>query len=135
MRVIKLGKGEFKTLEKVQDYFQRELYDREPAGKFWLPTKKTIDKDELLLISYEKIVRFTAIAKTGISSNNDEEAGKYPYYFVIDMSSIQSANFRLEQVENYLKGVYDKSIAPVQSWSNIPESSKAIELWESLRNK
>ena len=31
MRVIKLGKGEFKTLEKVQDYFQRELYDREPA--------------------------------------------------------------------------------------------------------
>jgi len=87
------------------------------------------------MISYEKIVRFTAIAKSGISDNNDEEAGNYPFYFVIDMPSVQSANFSLEEVEDYLKDDYGKSIASVQSWSKIPDSSKAIELWESLRKK
>ena len=40
MRIIKLGKGEFKTLDKVQGYFQSVLYERNPEGKFLLPTKK-----------------------------------------------------------------------------------------------
>jgi hypothetical protein len=135
MRIIKLGKGEFKNRDEVENYFQSVLYERNPEGKFWLPTKKMIDKDEFLMFSYEKIVRFTAIAKTGLLENNDDRADDYPYCFVIDMSSLQSANISLEQVEDELKDVYGKSIASVQTWSKIPDSSKAIELWESLRKK
>jgi hypothetical protein len=135
MRIIKLGKGEFKNRGEVENYFQSVLYERNPEGKFWLPNKKLIEKDELLMFSFEKIVRFTAIAKTGLLENDDDGADNYPYCFVIDMPSLQSTNISLEQVEDELKNVYGKSIASVQTWSKIPNSSKAIALWESLRKK
>lgn len=135
MRIIKLGKKEFRTFDEVQKYFQVDLYNRKPVGQFRLLNKKLINKDDLLLFSYEKVVQFTAVAKTRMLENNDELAGEYPYYFVIDMSTVQKAEISLEKVEEYLKGVYDKSIATIQAWPNIPDSPTANALWESLRRK
>lgn len=137
MRILKLSvQKEFHTLHELRDYFQRELYARDPEGKFLVPSKKLIEKNELLMFSYKKIVRYTAIAKTGILPNHDELAKKYPYYFLIDMSSLEDAKYTisLEQVEDLLKDVYGKSIATGQTWSKIPDLPTTIELWESLRN-
>jgi hypothetical protein len=135
MRIIKLSKDEFNTLDDVLNFFQSELYDRKPEGQFRLPSNKLIEKDELLLFSYEKIVRFTGISKTEVLENNDEFSADYPYYFAIDMSSVQSAEMSLEQVEDFLKNVYDKAIVSARAWSKIPDSPTANELWDSLRKK
>ena len=141
MRIIKLGKEEFKTLDEVVDFFENRLNDdndRNLKGKFRLPSKKVkkiIAKDEFLLFSYEKIVRYTAIAKTETLENDDEHSTDYPYYFVIDMSTVEPAERSLEKIEDFLQDVYGKSIASGQSWSKIPDSPKTNKLWESLRKK
>ncbi len=135
MRIIKLSKDEFGDLDEVLDFFQRDLYNRNPEGQFRLPNNKTIEKDELLLFSYQKVVRFTAIAKEGVSENHDKLSVDYPYHFIIDMETLESAEMSLEKVEEFLQGVYDKSIASARSWSKIPDSPTANELWDLLRKK
>lgn len=135
MRIIKLSKDEFENLEEVFDFFQRKLYYRNPEGQFRLPSSKTIQKDEMLLFSYEKVVRFTAIAKEGVSENHDELSVDYPYHFIIDMDTLESAKMSLEKVEAFVRGVYDKSIAGARSWSKIPDSPTTNELWDMLRKK
>jgi len=68
MRIIKLGKGEFKTLEDVKDYFGRKLYERKPEGKFRLPRTKIgadgLEIGEPILFSYQTVICFTARAKS-----------------------------------------------------------------------
>ena len=135
MRIIKLSKDEFEDLDKVNDYFQHKLYDRILVGQFRLPSKKTIEKGELLLFSYEKIVRFTAIAKEGVSENHDEFSDEYPYYFIIDMETLEVAEMSFEQIEDFLRDIYDKSIASARAWSKIPDSPTTNELWDLLRKK
>jgi len=141
MRIIKLGTGEFPTFDKVEDYFYVKLLkeERDPKGKFRLPngnliSEKGLSVNEPILFSYKKVVCFTATAKTGRLDNHDKHAEEYPYYFVIDMSSLQSANISLEEVEDSLRDVLDgKSLVSARSWIKIEDSSKTDELWESIR--
>ena len=140
MRIIKLGTGEFETFDEVEDYFYVTLLteERNPKGKFRLPNGNLISENglsigERILFSYNKVVCFTAVAKTGRLDNNDKYAGKYPYYFVIDMPSVQPANISLEKVEDSLRDVLDgKSIVSARSWIKISDSS-TDEFWESIR--
>lgn len=140
MRIIKLGTEEFGTFDEVENYFYVTLLmeERNPKGKFRLPNGNLISENglsvgERILFSYKKIVCFTAVAKAGRLDNNDEYAGKYPYYFVVDMSSVQPTNISLEKVEDSLRDVLDgKSIVSARSWVKIPDSS-TDELWESIR--
>ncbi len=138
MRIIKLGKGEFKTLGEVKEFFEGELLQREPKGKFRL-RKLSIAEDKLnigepILFSYQTIVCFSARTKTGRLINYDKQANKYPYYFVVDMDTLQPSNIRLKIVEERLRDeLGGKHLVKTQRWPALTDTPATNELWESLR--
>jgi len=67
-------------------------------------------------------------------NNTDEYANKFPYYFVVDMATIQPANRSLQEIENKLKAeLGNKNLVHSQAWPRLDDTISTTELWDNLR--
>jgi hypothetical protein len=138
MRIIKLSPAEFPTFKYVQDFFLKELPGRTPPGKFRIPpghiAKEKFDEDESLIFTYQSRVRFKARSQSRLKDNEDNEAKKYPYYFVIDLETLQSADTPLRDTEQKYREISGQDVNwEGQGWNVRPESKHTSALWNWVR--
>ncbi len=139
MRIIKLGTVEFPSIEDVRRYFENDLPRKEPPGKFRIPQnligKNGLKKGEKLLFSYRGTICYLAMANSGRINNTDKRQKKYPYFFLIDIDTLQNTRISLLELENQLKLNPPKSIVRSRSWPKIQDNVRSDTLWDSLYNK
>ena len=89
MRLVKLSTAEFKDIDAVDAFFDEDLPQREPPGKFSFPAgwiaADGLDESELLLFSFRGRVVRIARAGSGRLQNTDAARDRYPYYCVVEM--------------------------------------------------
>jgi hypothetical protein len=139
MRIVKLSKGEFGTLDDVRRFFFGELRRRTPPGKFRVThgriAEGALKPGEPLVFTYDKRVVFTARAGSGLEPNDDQECAKYPSYFAVDLDSLREADTVLRDVQlryNETSGAC-VTIAGSQGWNDLPDSAHTEDLWAWLR--
>ncbi len=142
-----------KNREMVDDYFINYLPGRN--GECFYVPKGFISKDnfaagENLVFSYKTEIVYLASAKSGILDTDfsERDENSFPYYFLVDISSITPASGSLSDLESELEKIgvlynvgKDGSKVPKkitsQGWASvsIPEKlkNKEIEILESLK--
>lgn len=96
IRVFPLSKTkepkEFGTIEKVYNFFLKELPSRTPSGKFYIPTEKShFEKNSLILFQYaekkneEKIIGHSILLSDGCVLDNG--CPGYIGYYRLDIKS------------------------------------------------
>ena len=87
MRIIKLSTEEFETFEDVVHFFEEDLPQRKPPGKFLLPpgwiAEDGLQCGETLLFTHLATVCYSARAGSVRLENTDEYGDDYPYYFKV----------------------------------------------------
>ncbi len=141
MRIVKLSQTEpigFATLDKVQSFFQDEIWRRMPPGKFHV-TPGRIAQDELapgepVVFTYHGRVVFTARAASGLVPNDDHERQRFPSYFVVDRATLRDADEELHNVEQWYNAATgeDKNLVATQGWNKLPDSPHTEEVWARL---
>ncbi|MDM8524774.1 hypothetical protein QUF80_15505 [Desulfococcaceae bacterium HSG8] len=139
MRIIKLSKEEFPSLNKVKEFFYEYLPSTTPVGKFMLTkrriAKKGLEQGEKILFSYDSTIRYIAQTASTVLRNEDEKyREKYPSFFLVDLDTLHQAEFSLYEFEKKLheKTSETKSIVRSQGWPTIPDSQFTEEFWDSL---
>ena len=135
MRIIKLGTGEFSDFEQVEDFFMNDLPHRNPPGKFLLPSpligKTGLDKGEKLLFAYKGMIHFSAVAASGRMDNQDKSTNGYPFYFLVDLSSLTTVKISLKEIENILsQNNVTMSIVKSRSWPVVKDQAAADLIWK-----
>ena len=139
MRVIKLSPEDmsFPDRSSVYRYFEKDLPERKPPGKFKVTLRK-IAKDGLapgepLIFSYQAEITHIARASSGRIDNEEGDIDRYPFYFIIDLDSVCLAHGCLAEFETALTNarIY-KNIVSAQSWPRVVDTFATIEIWESL---
>jgi hypothetical protein len=134
MRVIKLSPNdvEMQTRENVDLYFQTLLKERIPAGQFFL-TKGRISKNgikpgESLVFTYLGEIVYLARSASTRMETEGSHAYQYPYYFCIDVDSINSAHGKLSALEDALRlgGLIDRNLVKSQGWPIVKETDISI---------
>lgn len=139
MRLVKLSTAEFESIDKVDKFFDHDLRQREPHGRFLFPrgwiAEDGLAKSELLLFSFLGRVVRVARAKSGRLRNTDVQRGRYPYYFVVDMETVQKGfPFTVTDLEEALRresGV-TKSVAASRGWVRLPDTDTATHVVRRL---
>lgn len=138
MRLVKLSTAEFKDSDEVDDFFDDDLPEREPPGKFLFPAgwiaADGLDESELLLFSFLGRVVRIARAGSGRLQNTDVDRARYPNYFVVDMKSVREVDFSVIDLEEAMRrecGVA-KSIAASQGWVRLPDTEAAARVVRRL---
>jgi len=140
MRIIKLGTSEFSNFEEIEFFFSDDLPNRKPSGKFLIPSpligKSGIETGEQLLFSFKGIIYFAALSASQRMDNQDKNADKYPYYFLIDLKSLKRINISLIEIEEILLQ-HDKamSIVKSRSWPKITDISVVKLIWQLTNNR
>ena len=138
MRIIKLNISEIPD-ENINSFFNKVLPERN--GEFRI-TKGRIHKDkfsanEKLVFSYKGKICYTAKSLSKIQKNTDNTLNKkYPYYFVIDTSTIKPIDMDIHLFEKeYHNFSHDtKSIARTQGWPYIKDDKIENLLWKKLND-
>ena len=97
IRVFPLSKKSepkaFGTIQKVYDFFRKDLPARNPPGQFYIPTEKTVcEKHSLILFQYaekkdeEKIIGHSILLSHGCIPDNHRTG--YIGYYLLDIDSI-----------------------------------------------
>jgi 5-methylcytosine-specific restriction endonuclease McrA len=146
MRIIKLSQEDpdMKTREMVDDFFINYLPGED--GERFSIKKGLISKDnfspgERLVFSYNTEIVYVAYSKSGILNKEPGEphASTYPYYFLVEPSSIVAAAGRLSVLEAELAKLGIKKRITVQGWPHIvfPKDLEGHEdrIFNSLRQK
>jgi len=138
MRIVKLSEKIFPELEDVMEFFKNSLPNWNPPGKFRI-TDGRIARDGLqpgeeVLFSYSGIIRYIARSATGCRKNEDEYQSEYPFYFLVEMNTLQSIEISLRDVEQryHHETGETKSLVQTQGWPKIENRIFANNLWESL---
>jgi hypothetical protein len=141
MRIIKLSSKDisFPTRASVATYFEVELPNSSPVGQF-LFTKGRIRKDgiddgEPIIFSYQSQIAYIAKASSGRVANLGGERQTYPFYFLVDTSTIAPAQGNLADVETKLGGLgIHKNIVRTRGWPQIPDSDEVNRIWNGLKS-
>ena len=132
MRVVKLSKDEFSTIQRVQDFFSKEIPRREPPGKFrvpkgWIAPKK-FSESERLLFQYDAIIIKSSTSKSKLMENL-QDPDKYPVYFAINLNKIKEHCVSIYEMNSRfgskIKG---------QAWNIIPDPP-ASDIWDFLQGE
>ena len=138
MRIIKLSSSEFTDLERVSSFFDHDLRAREPEGKFRFPegwiAEDGLKPGERVLFSYDTVICYAGWSLTGRSLNQDEDRADYPYFFKLDMATLQTAAIPLQQLEDLLqsKGLHDGRLVRSQGWPIIEDRDEVEVLINAL---
>ena len=140
MRIIKLGTREFSNLEQVENFFEDKLSHRSPPGTFWVPSpligKDGLNKGEKLLFAYKGMIYFSALAASERMDNQDKGTSRYPFYFLIDLSSLKRVRISLIEIEEILsQNSITKSIVKSRSWPVINDQTAADLIWKLTSSK
>ena len=141
MRIIKLSKTDpdFPNREAVHIYFFNTLPNRNPKGQFFLPSPKKIGEDgvypgERLLFAYQGECFYKACAASARRKNTGKDSTNYPYYFLVDVSSIEPFAGTLADLERKLhkSGIYRKAVVKSREWAKIEENDENIGIIEDI---
>lgn len=140
MRIIKLSPNDtdMRTREKVDRYFQAHLAKRRPVGQFLLTERRIaangIRPGELLVFSYNGEIVYLARSRSGRENTVGPDAIQYPYYFCVEMGSIQAVNRRLIDLEKLLHShrLFGGNVVRTQGWPRIDDSGSRGRLLEKL---
>lgn len=142
MRIIKLSPRDidFPDRVSVDRYFEVTLPNRNPVGQFLLTqgriAESGIEVGEPIVFSYETEITHVAKAATCRLVNLQGDSVTYPYYFLLNMSTICLAQGRLADVEAELAiaGV-QKNIVRTQGWPRIQDSPAIDQIWNALKRE
>lgn len=139
MRIIKLSPKDisFPDRSSVDSYFELELPNRRPAGQFNLTQGKIAENGitigESIIFSYQTEITHIARAGSGKLVRSENNIGKYPFYFIIDLATVFPAQGNLADVEASLASVgIHKNIVNSRGWPRIPDSVAVEEIWKEL---
>lgn len=140
MRIIKLSSKDidFPNRASVDTYFAVKLPKRTPAGQFLLTKGRIagggIETGEAIIFSYATEITHIARAATGRCENGGDDNHTYPFYFVVDMNTLSSAQGNLSDVEARLTALGPcKNIVRTQCWPRILNSPEVDRIWNGLR--
>ena len=138
MRIIKLSEEIFADHRAMTHYFEAELFG-DFFGKFRF-TEGRIEKDSLsvkeeVLFSYNGIINYKALTKTGRTENTDEFKNDYPFYFIVNQGSLRSANISLNLFEKEFQKIsgQTKSIVQTRGWPRIEDEKVSNLLWNFVK--
>jgi hypothetical protein len=95
-----------------------------------------IETGESIIFSYETVITHIANASSDRLANTQSDSGTYPFYCLVDMSTICLAQGNLTDVEAALAGMgIQKNIVRTQGWPRIQDSPAIDQIWNSLRRK
>lgn len=139
MRIVKLSKTEFATLDKVRSFFFGKIRNRTPPGKFDVTLGRIaqdgLEPGEPLVFTYQARVVFTALAASELVPNDDDETQKYPSYFVVDLDTLCEADKDFHDVERWYNDATGDGVKLVESrgWNRLLDSVHTGDLWRRLR--
>lgn len=144
MRIVKLSKEEFGTLQDVRSFFLDKddkdgIRRRKPPGKFRVTKGRiapgALEVGEPLVFTYEARVVFTARAGNKLVPNNDQEREKYPSYLVVDLDTLCEADEDLHDVERQYIDATRAGVNLVRSqgWNGLVDSAHTEAIWARLR--
>ncbi len=140
MRIIKLSSKDidFPDRASVDTYFEVKLPNRNPAGQFLLTQGRIadggIETGEAIIFSYATEITHIARATTGRCAHGGDDNRTYPFFFVVDMKTLSSAQGNLSDVEARLTALgLRKKIVRTQGWPRIPDSPEVDRIWNGLR--
>lgn len=142
MRIIKLSPKDydFPDRSSVDAYFLTKLPSRNPVGQFLLTQNKIAETGivigESIIFSYITEITYIAKAASGRIEHLGDDSDTYPYFFIVDMSTVHHANGNLAEVEVALSALgIHKNIVRTQGWPRIPDSHDVDQIWDSLKTK
>ena len=141
MRIIKLSQKDidFPDRHSVDTYFEVKLPNRNPVGQFLL-TKGRIKKDgidagEPIIFTYQGRVTHIAKASSGRLENSGDDRGTYPFYFLVDISTIAPAQGTLPDIQSELEAMeIQKNIVRTRGWPRIQDSRAVHRIWKALES-
>src|SRR5262245_46714124 len=102
MRLIKLSKEEFPSLDEVRDFFNHDIRGMTPSGKFRVPSgwiaQDALEAGEALIFAYQSRAVFTARAGSELRPNDDEWHERYPSYFLVDLESLREVDANVRDI-------------------------------------
>ena len=139
IRVFPLSKTkepkEFGTIEKVHDFFRKVLPSRNPPGKFYIYTERSVfEKYSLILFQYaekkdeEKIIGHSILLSDGYVPDS-EYAGCIGYY-LLDIKSIVLYKTPVTKEEIYK--IWNKKLFQAKPKLDVSKYDEYIRL---LKNK
>ncbi|MGA2541968.1 MAG: DUF3883 domain-containing protein [Verrucomicrobiota bacterium] len=140
MRIIKLSPDDddFKTRPKVDEYFRDKLPKRKPPGMFLL-TKRAIGRDgisphEKLVFTYKGECVYKARAESTRKKNSDQGDHKYPYYFLVNVPSIEAIQGTLPEIQIRLTqaGLADKNLVRSRAWPTFPDGERIAQIIDAF---
>ena len=142
MRIIKLSASDpdMATPELVKVFFTKVLRERNPPGKFRLPSgwisEKGIQPGERLLFTYLGQCVYQARSASGRVRNTDEESGTYPFYFCLDVASLVQTTGNLADLQGELtqQGLSNKNLRS-QGWPSLDETPEICGVVDRLFGK
>jgi len=141
MRIIKLSTKEFGTAEEVVEFFEDDLPQRKPPGRFQVTrgriAEDKFDEGEPLVFSFLGEVMYTARAGTELLKNDDKWRRKYPQYFCVDMETVRPTHLSLKALEFHLRrnARRKESIVQSQGWPTVPDTAASNALWLKMRGE
>lgn len=141
MRIIKLSSKDiaFPDRASVDTYFRVGLPNSSPVGQF-LFTKGRIRKDgiddgEPIIFSYQSQITYIAKASSSRLVNSGSDRQTYPFYFLVDTSTIAPAQGNLADVEAKLGAIgIHKNIVHTRGWPQVPDSHAVDRIWSDLKS-
>ena len=142
MRIIKLSPKDidFPDRVSVDTYFKVTLPNRNPIGQFMLARGRIaehgIEAGELIIFSYKTEITHVRKAASCRLVNSQRDSVIYPYYFLVDMSTICLAQGSLADVEAKLESAgVQKNIVHTQGWPRIQDDPVIDPIWNFLKRE
>lgn len=141
MRIIKLSPSDpdMKSRPMVDRYFGRTLAERNPKGQFFLTAGRIAEKGvsvaERLLFTYEGNCIYEARAASGRVKNEGKNSGQYPFYFCVDMDTLQAVQGSLSdfEVDLHQSGRPIQNLVKSQGWPIVAETDAIDHILREMR--
>ena len=133
MRIYKFGTKDFKTLDKLRQFFLETLPKRSPPGQILLERKTKLHwpVGERIVFTHRSHVIFTAVA----ASKHIPSAGKAKGFFVVDLSTLKGHLIHLRSLtERYALMSGRKVNFLAQNGPDLADDEFADDLWKYLRD-
>lgn len=142
MRIIKLSPKDidFPDRVSVDTYFEVTLPNRNPVGQFLLTqgriAERGIEAGEPIIFSYKTEITHVAKAASCRLVNSQGDSVTYPYYFLVNISTICLAQGSLADIEAELAAVgVQKNIVHTRGWPRIQDSPAIEQIWLAWRQR
>lgn len=139
MRIIKLSPNDEDMINRVMvdSYFNEKLPNRKPPGQFLLTkgriSAKGISPGEMLVFSYNGEIVYLALSQTERLNTTGSKAGRYPFYFCVDIETIVKGKGNLDDLEKEIKVA--KHIVKSQGWPSVKDSPELKKTWDKFKAK